>query len=338
MQQNRAFSDKLFLILKGMAMGMANKVPGVSGGVVAYVAGFYEEFIFSLQQFDKTAFRLLYKLQFKRFWQHVNGAFLSLLILGSLISFFSVSLLLDAAIHNFPVLVWSTFFGMIIGSVLYLKRDFGKWSVINIVFLILGILVGVGISLIEPAVQNDTLWFVFICGVISVSGMTLPGLSGSFLLMLLGNYVLLLVDAVNNLYRILLDVFVGDLSLVYNPERVRLLEVLFVFTLGSCTGLISLSHFLGFLLKRFKQNTNALILGFIAGSLGVVWPWKKELYEIDKLGNKVYDTNGDAIIVNFERFIPQALSWELLWAIILMAVGLSFVLILGKYGPKATRA
>lgn len=331
-QQTRTFIDRLFLVLKGLAMGAANKVPGVSGGVVAYVAGFYEEFIASLQKFNLKALKLLLNGRFASFWRYVNGNFLGLLILGMLISYFSVSILLDIALMHYPLWVWSAFFGMIIGSIYYISKDFGRWTKKNFAFLLLGAIAGVAISLLKPAVQNDALWFVFLCGVIGVSGMTLPGLSGSFILILLGNYVLLLVDAVNALYTAIIEMLSGDFSFIQDPEHIRMLKVLGVFSAGSLTGLLTLSHFLGYLLKHFKKATDATIIGFITGSLGVVWPWKKEIFETDALGNLVLDANQNPILQNFGRYLPTEFNFENVLAVVFIILGILLVIALGKYG------
>lgn len=335
--ETRTVSDKFWLVLKGLAMGAANKVPGVSGGVVAFVAGFYEEFIYSLQKINGKALRLLLGGRFKSFWEYINGKFLGLLILGMLISYFSVSLLLDLALENHPLLVWSAFFGMIIGSIYYIAKDYDDWNRRNVMLLILGTILGVAISLLEPAQENDQLLFVFFCGIIGVSGMTLPGLSGSFILILMGNYVLLLVDSVNALYQTLFDIITLDFSFTDEPEQMRLLTVLLVFSAGSLTGLVTLSHLLGYLLKKFKNNTNAVIIGFITGSLGVVWPWKTPVYKSDALGNVLHDINNAPILDNYDRFIPTYLSLENSLALFFIIVGIVIVVALGKYGDK-TRA
>lgn len=214
MENLTTFKDKLFLVLKGIGMGAANKVPGVSGGVVAFVTGFYEEFIQSLQKVNGTAVKLLFKGEFKLFYQYINGRFLSLLFLGMIISYFSISKLLDYLITHYHLYVWSVFFGMIIGSIYYISKDFKDWKTTTYIALIIGTAIGVSISFLDPATQNDNLLFVFFCGIISVSGMTLPGFSGSFILILLGNYVLLLVDSVNALYDTVSDILVGDLVLL----------------------------------------------------------------------------------------------------------------------------
>lgn len=332
----RSTSDKFWLVLKGLAMGAANKVPGVSGGVVAFVAGFYEEFIYSLQKINKTALKLLLGGRFRSFWEYINGKFLGLLILGMLISYFSVSLLLDIAIRHYPLLVWSMFFGMIIGSIYYIAKDFEQWSRRNIILLIAGVIVGVSISLLEPAQENDNLFFVFICGIIGVSGMTLPGLSGSFILILLGNYVLLLVDSVNALYSTIIAVFSFNFSFIDDVEQIRLLKVLAVFALGSLTGLVTLSHFLSYLLKHYRLSTNASILGFIVGSLGVVWPWKKEIFKM-RNGEVALDSNGAKILDNYDRFIPTEFTIENILAVFFILAGIVAVVALGKYGDKTRR-
>ena len=218
MGNTRSLKDRIFLVIKGLAMGAANKVPGVSGGVVAFVAGFYEEFIFSLQRVNKKAFKLILNRRFKSFFVYINGRFLALLFLGMVISYFSVSKLLDYLIVNYELYVWSTFFGMILGSIYYIAQDFEFWHKNTILVLILGTMAGISISFLNPATENDNLLFVFFCGIISVSGMTLPGFSGSFILILLGNYVLLLVDSVNALYDTLFDIFSGNFEFIYNES------------------------------------------------------------------------------------------------------------------------
>src|SRR5690625_2234845 len=302
MQSTRTLSDKIWLVLKGIGMGAANKVPGVSGGVVAFVAGFYEEFIYSLQKVNKKALMLFLNGRWKSFFRYINGTYLSLLLLGIVISYFSISKILDYLLVHYELYVWGYFFGLIIGSIFYLAVNFGSEKKKYLPYLLIGIVVGSGLSFLSPAKENSNLLFVFFCGIISVSGMTLPGLSGSFLIMLMGNYVLLLVDSVNALYDTITEIFVGNFSFLSNEPRIHLLQVLAVFTLGSLVGLVSLSHVLAYILKRYKKATFALIIGFIAGSLGVVWPWKKSIYLTDEIGALTLDQNGDPILANYQRY------------------------------------
>jgi len=315
-------------------MGAANKVPGVSGGIVAFVGGFYEEFIYSLQKINGKAFKLLFNGRFKSFYQYINGSFLALLILGMLISYFSISQLLDYFLEKKELFVWATFFGMVLGSIYYISKDYESWNRKTITAGLLGLVVGISISFLNPAKENDNLIFIFFCGIISVSGMTLPGLSGSFILILLGNYVLLLVDSVNALYLTFAEFFRGDFSFIKHKERLETLTILGVFTLGSATGLVTLSHVLGYVLKRYKAITTAVIIGFITGSLGVIWPWKRTVFKMNALGDVMYDSNGDRIILNYQRYLPDITKMETWGAIFFVILGVFVLLSLDWYGKN----
>ena len=195
---------------------------------------------------------------------------------------------------------------------------------------------GLSISFLNPATQNDHLWFVFLCGIISVTGMALPGFSGSFILILLGNYVLLLVDSVNVLFDTFVYLFSGDFSFMSDPNHIRLLKVLLVFTLGSIVGLVSLSHLLSYILKRYKNRTLALIMGFITGSLGVVWPWKETLFKQNEFGALLMDSSGQPIIENYQRYMPEFNS-QTMYALLLIIFGAAIVLGLDWYGKKRNK-
>jgi uncharacterized membrane protein len=336
MERTRTFSDKLFLVIKGIGMGAANKVPGVSGGVVAFVAGFYEEFIYSLQKVNTKAFKLLINGRFKSFYRYINGKFLGLLFFGMVVSYFSVSKILDYFLKHYELYVWSLFFVMIVGSIYYINKDFNQWHFKTRMALAIGIAMGLGISFLNPATENDNLFFVFFCGMISVSGMTLPGFSGSFILILMGNYVLLLVDSVNALFDTLTEIVRFNFDFINNKERLRLLKVLVVFTIGSLAGLVTFSHILSYILKHYKAITLATIIGFIVGSLGVVWPWKKTIFKIDAEGQLLLDMNGSPIIQNYQRYIPE-LNTETLYALLYAILGIAVVLALEWYGQKTRK-
>lgn len=338
MNEQRSLTDKFFLVIKGLCMGAANKVPGVSGGIVAFVGGFYEEFIYSLQKINLKAFKLLFNGRLKSFYRYVNGSFLSLLLFGMLVSYFSISKVLDYFLEQKELYVWSAFFGMILGSIYYIGKDFAHWTKKTAFAAIIGLCIGIAISFLSPAKENDHLLFIFFCGMISVSGMALPGLSGSFILILLGNYVLLLVDSVNALYDTFSEILLGDFSFTHNPERQRTLKILTVFTLGSATGLVTLSHILSYVLKHFKHVTTAVILGFITGSLGVVWPWKRTIFKTATSGDLIHDSNGKEIIMNYERFWPNINVAETWWALFFVIFGISILLLLDLYGKSRKRA
>ena len=335
MQKNRTLIEKIYLFLKGLAMGAANKVPGVSGGTVSFVLGFYEELIYSFQKINGKAFKLLFNGRFRSFFNYINAQFLGLVIAGSIFSYFSVSLVLDYFLKHYELYVWSWFFGMIIGSIWYIGKDFGEWNFKNTFSLVIGAAVGVGISFLTPAGENDNLWFVFICGIIGVSGMTLPGLSGSFILILMGTYVLLLVDSVYALFGVLTDIFSGNFEFIDDPERIRYLKIIGVFTAGSAFGLVSISHVLGYVLKRWHQIVTAVIIGFITGSLGIVWPWKEKVFK-QVGGDFLLDQNGNKIVENYKRFLPD-LSVDTNWyAIFYALVGILLILGIDYYGRRKT--
>ncbi len=226
---------------------------------------------------------------------------------------------------------------MILGSIYYIGKDFDHWTKKTISAAFIGLVVGIAISFLNPAKENDNLLFIFLCGMISVSGMTLPGLSGSFILILLGNYVLLLVDSVNALFDTCSELIQGDFSFITNTERLDILTILAVFTLGSATGLVTLSHILSYVLKHHKHTTTAVILGFITGSLGTVWPWKNTVYKLGTEGKILLDSNARPIIVNYERFLPGIQVSETWWALFYVVFGISILLLLDWYGKNRKR-
>tara|TARA_A100001011_G_scaffold92124_2_gene96823 strand:- start:23343 stop:24356 length:1014 start_codon:yes stop_codon:yes gene_type:complete len=333
-RNKKSFKKDLILILKGIAMGAANKVPGVSGGIVAFVAGFYEELIYSLQKINLKAFTILVRKGWPAFYQYINGRFLVLLFTGVVISYFSISLILDYLIKNYEIQVLGVFFGMIIASLYFVYFQLEKWNLKTISFLLLGLSVGLIIMLSKPSTENDELLFVLFCGIISVSGMTLPGLSGSFLLLLLGNYTLLLVDAVNAIYFTLTDIAKLNFEFVENQSRMKLLKLAIVFTIGSITGLILFSNFLSYVLKNYKQITLSTIIGFIAGSLGVIWPWREEVLVKNNLGEVQYNAVGNPIIENYDYYLPDIFEANFWFMALFIILGILIVTLLEKYGNQ----
>lgn len=334
MYKERTYREKLALFFKGLAMGGANKVPGVSGGMVAFVMGFYEELIFAFRRINLKAFKLLFNGRFRSFAKYTNFQFLVWVMLGSMFSYFSISLILDFFLKNYELHVWAWFFGMIIGSIYYISKDFGDWRFKNILSLLIGASIGLAISFMTPAKENDNLWFVFVCGIIGVSGMTLPGLSGSFILILLGNYVLLLVDSVNVFGSVITSMLSGDFSVLKDAVKMRYLKIIAVFTAGSAFGLVSISHVLGYVFKRWKQQVTAIIIGFITGSLGIVWPWKKTIHKVDGDGAFLLDSKGNRIIENYERYIPDIADTNTWISVGFIVVGIVLILCIDYYGRK----
>ena len=322
-----AVKEKLIIVLKGVALGVANKVPGISGGLVAFVLGFYEEFIDSLQKFNVEGVKLIKQGEFKIFYRHINGQFLGLLLFGMIVSYFSVSRILDYLLNHYEIYVWSLFFGLIIGSLLFIYRRVESLKLETFFWTLLGFIFGLSLSLITPAGQNENLFFVFICGIVSVVGMTLPGFSGSFILMLMGNYVLLLVDSVNALYITLSNLFLGKFEILTDPYLCKMLKILLVFSFGSLVGLILFSNILKFVLKKYKNKTLSTIMGFIAGSLAVVWPWKNKIYKSNLNGEFIIDSFNNKQIIDYSHYLPN-LSIETYLGIVCIFSGIIIVFII----------
>ena len=302
-------------------MGAVNKIPGVSGGTVAFITGIYEELIDSITKINFNAFKKLFKEGFISFYNEINGKFLFTVFGGLIASFFSVSLLLDLLIEKYELYIFGLFFGMILGSFYVIYNKLEKLTFRTSIALIIGFMFGMAISFADKINLGSSELIIFFSGVIAISGMVLPGLSGSYLLLLMGNYTLIMVDSVNSLYFSIVDLFKFDFNFIYDDERVYLLKVLFLFTTGSILGLIFLSNILGSLLKKYKSITIAIIVGFIAGSLRGVWPWKiksQGLEEIDKIA----------------IYIPEVNNENSLITVVYIIIGILFVVVLETFANK----
>ncbi len=248
----------LFLFIKGIAMGIANVIPGVSGGTIALITNIYEDLIKSLKSFNLKAVKLIFSGKIRGFIEYTNFYFLVCVLGGSIVSLFSIAKLFEYLLVEYPEPVWSFFFGLILASVYYVGLRINKWKTNTIFLFIIGSAIAISISFLSEASPNNNLFYVFICGAIGITGMILPGLSGSFILILMGNYKLLMVDAVSK-------------SLELNIEY---LTLLLIFLIGSIAGLVGFSNIIAWLFKRFKDQVLALLTGFILGSLLIIWPWK----------------------------------------------------------------
>lgn len=335
--KKRTLIDRLYLFLKGIAMGTVNKVPGVSGGIVALVGGFYEEMIHTFQKFNFKALMLLFSGRWKSLYYYTNLSFLFWLLLGIVVSYFSTAILLDYFMSVSEVNVWASFFGMILASLYYIQPQIKRWESSTFVGLLVGFLIGLWISFSDPIPESDHLGYVFFCGIVSVCGMTLPGLSGSYLLLLLGNYSLLLVDSVNSLNKILLQFMQGKQAVFYDAGHQQTLLIIMAFVMGSVLGLILFSNLLAYLLKRYKNQTLAAIIGFIVGALRSVWPWKNTIYQLDDQDRLIYAASGNPRIAYYETFWPQwdaVTTWITLFFIF---VGAGLVVMLEWYGKTQTK-
>mgnify|MGYP002821621210 FL=1 len=298
-------------------MGAVNKIPGVSGGTVAFVTGIYEDLLNSIKKINFKAFKILFTKGFKAFYREINGKFLTIVFSGVIASFFSVSLILDILIEKYELYVFGLFFGMIVGSFYVIYYQLERITTKSLIGIIIGTVSGLLIGFAENYNVGTSDLIIFFSGVIAISGMILPGLSGSYLLLLMGNYTLIMVDSVNALYFTLIESASLDFTFINDPERLYLLKVLMLFTLGSIFGLIFLSNVLSSLLKNFKTITISIIVGFIAGSLVGVWPWKEE----DMIGN----------VSLFFPDLSIAQTWITIFNIL---IGILFVVLLERLANK----
>jgi putative membrane protein len=288
------------LIVKGMAMGAANVIPGVSGGTLALITGIFERLINAIKSFDVKAFKLLFSGKIKEFISYVDFWFLVYIFGGIGIAIISLARLFEFLFANYPVYIWAYFFGLVLASVYFVGKTIRQWNASVIVTFIIGTAVAMGISLMTPASENDSFFYLLFCGVVAICSMILPGLSGSFVLILLGNYQLVMITAINDLR----------------------FDVLIPVVIGAGLGLIAFSHILSWLLKRFHNQTLASLTGFILGSLGILWPWKTPIEEA--FGDKIKT-------VGYDWFLPD-MNASLVIAVVLILLGIATIWITESLG------
>jgi len=300
------------LILKGIAMGTANVIPGVSGGTIALITNIYERFINALKNINFTAIKLLFTGKIKELISYIDLYFLLQVFSGVLIAFFTIAFLLKYLFLHYPIYTWAFFFGLIIGSSWLIIKKLNKMTLWDWVLLLVGISIPVIMVFLKPINENDNLFYILFCGIIGTSGMVLPGISGSYLILLLGNYKLIMLDAVTTLN----------------------LRILIPFLIGSILGLIIVSYFISLLLKKYYNQVLSLLAGFVIGSLALIWPWK---YSIDfthglLLQNKfgaLIDANGQLInfkpyIIKYQYFLPE-IDTQFWISIFLIIIGIIIV-------------
>lgn len=276
--------EAISLFLKGMAMGAANVIPGVSGGTIALITGIFEPLIKAVKSIDLAVIKMLFQGKIKAVWEHVNGSFLLWVFLGIGASIFSLAFLFKRLLEDPIHSVWlmAFFFGLILVSIYSVGKTISKWNPGTIGSLILGFALAASIALLTPASENDAIWYLLICGVIAMCSMILPGLSGSFVLIILGNYKLIMLDAVSELN----------------------MAILIPVGVGAVLGLIVFSRVLSWVFENHRDVTIASLTGFIAGSLAIIWPWKNETFLIDGAGVQILK-KGEPIVSGYEWFVPD---------------------------------
>ncbi|WP_440121109.1 DUF368 domain-containing protein [Tenacibaculum sp. Ill] len=304
---NRTNKDYLVITLKGMAMGAADVVPGVSGGTIAFISGIYEELLGSISNINLKLLKTLKNEGLKSAWKQVNGNFLAALFVGIFISIVSLAKMISWLLVHHPILVWSFFFGLVLASVIYIAKQVTQWNLASGILLILGAILAYYITTLNPLVsEHSSMSFMFLAGAIAICAMILPGISGSFILVLLGAYKPVLAAVNNRDFTTI--AFVG---------------------LGAIVGLLTFSRILKYLFENYKNLTLVVLTGFIIGSLNKIWPWKKVL---------TYRTNSHGEQVPFNELSISPFSYDgnpqLMYATVLAIIGFGLILLLEKLAVK----
>ena len=317
----KIFFNRLF---KGIAMGAANVIPGVSGGTIALVTNIYEELIDSLKSFNLGVIKLLFKGHFKTLNNKLNLNFLLPIMFGIVLSILSLAKLLDYSLNEYPEHTWAYFFGLVLASVYYVGQKIKFWNWKIITTLILGALIAFIISFISPSPSENTSYFyIFICGLIGVCGMILPGLSGSYILMLMGNYHLLMVKSINSISEFTKALVNGNLSVYISSSEFDLLIYFLIFLIGSVIGLIAFSNIISIILNKYHDATIAILTGFIFGSLNIIWPWKNKIFH-----QTLKDRNGDLITLGYENYFPKNFDSSEFWSLLFLIIGFISIIVI----------
>lgn len=297
----RNFKDYAIITLKGLAMGAADVVPGVSGGTIAFISGIYEELVNTIGNINLDLIKVWRRFGIAAMWKQLNGNFIIALFLGIGISVFTVMRLANFLLENHPILIWSFFFGLVIASIWFVGKQIPKWTFTTVLALVIGAAVAFYITLLPPLAGTQSLWFLFMAGAIAVCAMILPGISGAFILVLLGAYKTV-SEAIHDFD----------------------FKTIITIALGAIVGLLSFSKVLKWLFAKYKKVTLAVLTGFIAGSLNKIWPWKEVLEKV---------TVGDKdLVIREQSILPSQFDGDpqVLFAVGLMVAGFLLILILER--------
>ncbi len=321
------FKGQIGLALKGMAMGIAEVIPGVSGGTIAFITGIYEKLINTIKAFGPSLFGVFQKDGVGGVWKEVNGNFLVALLIGMaagvVVGVFGVTHLLE----EYPQHLWGFFFGLIIASAIYIGKQVSKWGAPEIVGLLIGTAVAFYITIASPASGNEALWFVFLSGMIAISALILPGISGSFILLLMGMYTFIIPK-------------VKEALTTFSTES---LIITGVFATGCLVGITSISRVISWMFDHYRNTTLAVLTGFMIGSLNKVWPWRNTTQWIDKESGEIltnienYAMLDNLKILKEVSVLPNSFTGEphLIPVLILMVIGFVAVFGLEKMGSKS---
>ncbi len=308
MSDKRPLLSYFFILLKGMAMGAADVVPGVSGGTIAFISGIYEELLDSINAVNIELIKTLKEQGVKKAWKQVNGNFLFALLTGIGISVVSLAKLLSWLLEHQPILLWSFFFGLVVASIIFVGKQVQKWHIQTIVSLLIGAVIAFFITQLQPVTgANPTAFYLILSGALAISAMILPGISGSFILVLLGSY-----------------------HVVLNAVHQRELKTIALFGLGAIVGLLTFARLFKYVFSKYKNQTLAVLTGFIIGAINKIWPWKEVL--------KTTEIEGKLFVLKEQSVSPLNYQGDnkLFFAIGLALIGFGLILILEKWGEKQT--
>ncbi|MCD2258708.1 DUF368 domain-containing protein [Psychroserpens luteolus] len=316
----RQFKDYFLITLKGIAMGAADVVPGVSGGTIAFISGIYEELIESIDNINLSVFKTWKQQGFKTAWNSINGTFLLALFSGVAISILSLAKLIKYLLHNEPILLWSFFFGLVLASILYIAKQIKTWSLQVIIAIIITSVLSYFITLAEPFASPDSSIYLLFCGFIAIIAMILPGVSGAFILLILGAYE----TAINTVNNLLEGLSTGNFDLLKDA-----LLKFFLLGVGAIVGLKVFSKLLNWMFKHKKNLTLAILTGFMIGSLNKIWPWKEIL-------KTRINSEGLEVTVLDESILPTSYIGDnqIVLALVLVILGFASILILESLGHK----
>ncbi|MBI1285962.1 MAG: DUF368 domain-containing protein [Flavobacteriales bacterium] len=321
---SRSTKDFVFLYLKGMTMGAADVVPGVSGGTIAFITGIYEELLETIKGFNLSVLKTLKDEGIKATWQKTNATFLVVLLAGIFTSVVTLAKGITYLLDAYPVLLWAFFFGLIVASSLIIGRYIKTWGVKEIAALLAGSAIAFYITVAAPSQMPDGLIYIFLAGMIAICAMILPGISGSFILLLMGAYGIVL-GSISGL--------VDGLKSVDIESIIKFGTNIIVFILGCVVGIISFSNFLSWMFKKAYSMTMALLTGFMIGSLNKVWPWKETTeFRINSHGEEVPFLQSNVSPMHFEEL--YGVSSQLWLAIALCISGFALVFIMEKMASE----
>ena len=296
---------------KGIAVGVANIIPGVSGGTIALITGIFERLINAIKAFDITAARLLFTGKWKAFARKTDFYFLLTLFVGIALAIITLARVFDYLFRDYPIYIWSYFFGLVLASIYFVAKTIERWNFVVILVFVLGTAFAIFVSLINPAAENSNFWYLFLCGIVAICSMILPGLSGSFVLILMGNYELVAIQAINQ----------------------REFSILLPVALGAIIGLIAFSHLLSWVFKNYKNQTIAVLSGFILGSLNVLWPWKTAEYLKNSAGELVLK-HGTKVVARYASVLPVHFDKVFWIAMVIMALGILSITVIELIAGK----